>query len=58
MAAHNGGPHAAQETPGTYPTSYFTSDSSQVAIQAHIILMILSWFIVLPIGTSPILHLT
>lgn len=52
MAAHSGGSHAAQETPETYPTTYFTLDTQQLAIQAHISLMILSWFIILPIGKS------
>lgn len=53
MAAHSGGSHAAQETPEAYPTTYFTLDAQQFAIQAHISLMVLSWFIILPIGKSP-----
>ncbi|KAK7413664.1 hypothetical protein QQX98_007446 [Neonectria punicea] len=47
----NGESHAAQETPETYPTTYFTLDTHRLAIQAHISLMILSWFIILPIAT-------
>lgn len=52
-SARSGGPHAAQEAPETYPATYFTLDAHQVAIRAHISLMILSWFIIFPIGTSP-----
>lgn len=58
MAAHSGGSHAAQETPETtYPPTYFTLDTQEFAIQAHISLMIVSWFIILPIGKSPYFHL-
>jgi hypothetical protein len=34
----------------TYPPTYFTLDSPKFAIQAHIGLMVVSWFIMLPIG--------
>ena len=50
MAAHSGDSDAVHETPGTYPTTYLTLDSQQFAIRAHIALMVVSWFIILPIG--------
>lgn len=50
VAVHSG---AAQETPETYTTTYFTLDTQQLAIRAHISLMVFSWFIILPIGKSP-----
>ena len=52
MASHSGGSHAAQETPKSYPETYFTLDAHQLAIQAHIGLMIIAWVIILPIGKS------
>ena len=36
----------------TLPQSYFTYSASRGLILGHIILMILSWFFVLPIGKS------
>ena len=57
IVARHGGSHASQETQETYPTTYFTSGNYQVAIQVHIGFMILSWFIILPIGKSPGFHL-
>lgn len=56
MAAHSPEPTtetAAEEAADTYPPTYFTLNIHQVEIRAHITLMILSWFILLPIGKSP-----
>ncbi|KAL2808903.1 hypothetical protein BJX63DRAFT_435707 [Aspergillus granulosus] len=50
IAAHSGESHD-RETPETYPTTYFTLETHQLAMQAHICLMILSWIIILPIAT-------
>lgn len=50
MESHSGESHEAQEAPETYPPTYLTLDSHRFAIRAHIGLMILSWFILLPIG--------
>ncbi|KAI9154854.1 membrane protein [Paramyrothecium foliicola] len=50
MAAHSGGSNGAQESPEIYPTTYFTLDTHQLEIRAHIILMILSWFMLLPVA--------
>ena len=55
MAAHGGQSHD-QETSGPYPMTYFTLGDHQFAMQAHVVLMILSWIIVLPIGNSSSIH--
>lgn len=57
MAAHGSGPNATLETPESYPATYFTLDAHQLEIKAHISLMVLSWFIILPIGKPPSFHL-
>lgn len=53
IEAHSGGSYAARENPEIYPTTYFTLDTHQRAIHAHISVMVLSCFIILPIGTYP-----
>jgi hypothetical protein len=51
MTAH-GGDSGDLETPENYPTTYFTLQTNQFAIQAHIFFMVLSWVIILPIGNN------
>lgn len=50
-AAHSGHSHD-QDTQETYPMTYFTLGDHQLAMQAHVVLMTLSWIIILPIGTT------
>lgn len=53
MGGHSdtGEPHDSKP-PETSPTSYFVLEGHEFEIQVHITLMILSWFIILPIGES------
>lgn len=56
--SHGVGTHEAKDNPKTYPPTYFTSGTHQLEMNAHIALMTISWFILLPIGTIPIFHQT
>lgn len=55
MTAHGGETHK-DEPPETHPTTdsttYFSLESHELTIRVHIALMIISWFIILPIGNS------
>lgn len=42
--------------PDSYPPTYFSHPEHVVEIYAHIALMVVSWIIMLPIGTNAILE--
>jgi hypothetical protein len=55
VAGHHSESHDGK-SPETDPAAYVTLDDHQLAIKVHISLMVLSWFIILPIGNSPVLY--